>query len=204
MIADKISRLALYDGVIPGAARLAAALGKENFDPDDAQTHDGFVIRHKQYKTKPDESRRFEVHEHTIDLMLCLAGSEIVHVTDDPALARAEALQDDGWKLDGAPRGTAVLLKAGEFIAIFPGEAHMVAGRPDNAETALEKLVCKLPMEKNDACPCRSDCVRHGDCRLCVRWHHNPKNSLPTCLRQKGRDIARKAAEKALGKGDGI
>ena len=53
----------------------------------------------------------------------------------------------DGRKLDGAPRGSAVLLEQGWFCAIFPGEAHMVGGKVDGAEGEIDKWVVKVPLE---------------------------------------------------------
>lgn len=52
----------------------------------------------------------------------------------------------DGMKLIGAPRGTAVLLQPGYFVAILPGEAHMVGGQTAPGQAvSLSKWVVKLP-----------------------------------------------------------
>ena len=51
----------------------------------------------------------------------------------------------DGRKLNGAPRGTAVLLEAGRFCAIFPGEAHMVGGKLPEGPDGIVKWVTKVP-----------------------------------------------------------
>ena len=141
MILDSISRLPLYEAQIPGAADIAAAFA--SLDPKAAPCE----VREKRYAQKDDAARRFEVHFHTIDLMLARDGAEIIHICPMQALTPAEALPNggDGRKLDGAPQGTAVELAQGMFCAIFPGEAHMVGGKTGAAEGFIDKWVVKAP-----------------------------------------------------------
>ena len=74
MILDRIDRLALYGGLIPGAAQIAGAF--------DAQAPEaaGCEVRQKRYACKDDAARRFEVHEHTVDLMMARRGAEVIHL----------------------------------------------------------------------------------------------------------------------------
>ena len=142
MIMDTVERLPLYAELLPFAPELS-----ERFKTRDA---DGlpFEVRFKQYDTKPDEMRRFEVHSHTIDLMMCFEGEETIHICPEAELQPGDPLPNggDGIKLTGAPRGTAVLLQPGWFAAILPGEAHMVGGRTAaNMPGSVSKWVVKLP-----------------------------------------------------------
>ena len=141
MILDLISRLPRYGAMIPGAGQIAAAFsaGEAGMAPCE--------VREKGYATKDDRSRRFEVHFQTVDLMMAREGAEVIHICPVEALPPAEALPGgaDGRKLDGEPRGSAVVLEKGWFCAIFPGEAHMVGGRVDGAEGWIEKWVVKAP-----------------------------------------------------------
>lgn len=141
MILDSVSRLPLYERQIPSAARIAAAF--ESKDPAAAPCE----VREKHYALKDDAKRRFEVHGHTIDLMIAREGAEIIHICPMDRLIPAEALPNggDGRKLDGAPKGSSVLLEQGFFCAIFPGEAHMVGGKTDGEEGFIDKWVVKVP-----------------------------------------------------------
>ena len=141
MILDSVSRLPLYEALIPGAAQIAAAF--ENAAPQSAPCE----VREKRYALKSDDKRRYEVHFHTIDLMIARAGAEIIHICPMAGLTPAEALPNggDGCKLDGGPQGTAVLLAEGYFCAIFPGEAHMVGGKTEGEDGAVDKWVVKVP-----------------------------------------------------------
>lgn len=140
MILDLISRLSLYENIIPGASAIAAAYAAG--DPAAAPCE----VREKSYALKDDDKRRFEVHGHTIDLMMAQEGAEEIALCPFAELELAEALPNggDGYKMNGAPRGTRVRLDAGFFCAILPGEAHMVGGKVSGAES-LRKWVVKVP-----------------------------------------------------------
>ena len=203
VIHDRITNLCQYVHVLPEVSRMARLL--ERFTEDTLPRLEALGIQalRKAYDTRENSERRFEVHGHTIDLMLALGGSEVVHLCDPAELRPAQMLPNgaDGQKLDGLPRGSAVRLKAGEFLAIMPGEAHMVAGHPEGQPAHIDKLVIKLvpDRENADQCPCLSDCARHGSCRQCVVWHRSPDNDLPACLKPKGRLLI----DKALARGEG-
>lgn len=141
MILDTISHLPLYEAQIPGAASVAAAF--ESAAPASAPCE----VLEKRYACKADAERRFEVHFHTIDLMIAREGAEIIHICPMDRLTSAEALPKggDGRKLDGAPQGTAVVLEQGSFCAILPGEAHMVGGKTGAQEDFIDKWVVKVP-----------------------------------------------------------
>ena len=143
MIIDSIDRLAHYEGVLPHAGEIAALCRARCADGAPVE------IRDKRYETRPDAKRRYEVHAHTVDLMIGFEGREIIHVCDSRILSPAEALPNgaDGMKMDGAPQGHAIVLLPGTFAAIYPGEAHIVGGQavPGQAEQ-IHKWVVKLPL----------------------------------------------------------
>lgn len=144
MIIDTMERIALYEGVLPHAKEIAALWQTQSVEGATIE------IRDKRYDTKPDEKRRFEVHARTIDLMIGLEGCEVIHICPQAELEPAEALPNgaDGMKMNGAPQGHAVQLRPGTFVAIYPGEAHMVGGQVlcGTAEP-LHKWVVKIPLD---------------------------------------------------------
>ena len=201
MIYDRVDRLIAHRSSLPLVDKAINAMNSKGLNLVQAFEQAGVEVRQKQYSTRADENRLFEVHDHTIDLMVALSGSETVHLCAPEELAPGHPLPDgaDGRKLLGGPRGLKVTLQAGHFLAIFPGEAHMVGGHPEGGPDAIDKLVIKLPAVLPDAgtCPCDSDCVRHGICAECVVWHRNPNNSLPFCLREKGWVLIGRALQNA-------
>lgn len=138
VILDLISRLPQYDTLIPNAAQIAAAYVAQA--PTDAPCE----VREKRYATKADDQRRFEVHKCTIDLMMARSGAEVIHIAPREDFTPAEALKDDGCKLDGPVHGSAIVLNEGCFCAIFPGEAHAVGGQVDGQAGSIDKWVVKV------------------------------------------------------------
>lgn len=201
MIVARIDQLIAHRSALPLADRAIHLMNSRGLSLAEAFTSAGAEVRPKRYTTRADADRLFEVHDHTIDLMVALSGSEVIHLCAPEELSPGPALPDgaDGRKLLGGPRGLSVTLKAGHFIAIFPGEAHMVGGHAEGTPGEIDKLVIKLPVNLPDdgACPCVSNCVRHGNCAECVVWHRDPNNSLPTCLREKGRAMVDRALKEA-------
>lgn len=147
MISDTIARLPLYEALIPGAGQIAEAFLSQT--PAAAPCE----VREKSYALKEDAARRFEVHFHTIDLMIACEGAETIHICPMDRLTLAEPLPKggDGRKLDGAPQGLAHTLEAGCFCAIFPGEAHMVGGSINGEGGQVSKWVVKVPCTESFA-----------------------------------------------------
>jgi len=138
LILDLISRLPLYNALIPGAVQIANSY----FAQDPAAVP--CEVREKSYATKADNQRRFEVHGHTIDLMMARHGAEVIHICPQEDFTPAEPLKDDGYKLDGSIHGSAIVLKENYFCAIFPGEAHAVGGYVENHPGSIDKWVVKV------------------------------------------------------------
>lgn len=197
MILDTTQRLNCYRSALPGLDKAMFAHEKKGVPLADALKAQGFEVRDKAYDTREDAQRKFEEHFHTVDVMICLEGEEIIHICPAHELQPGDVLPEgqDGRKLLGGPQGLPLHLKAGHFAAFFPGEAHMVGGHVGGQQGAVHKLVVKVDLQRdiNPGCPCTSDCPRHGICSECVVWHRQPHNSLPTCLREKGRILIEKA-----------
>lgn len=142
MIVDWMERIGLYEGVIPYAKELEARYRSGSMDGLP------FEVRHKQYETKPEDKRQYEVHFHTIDLMIGLEGAETIDLAPMGMLQAGAPLPNggDGMKLIGGGKADRVQLEKGRFVAIYPGEAHRVGGQviPGQAEV-LTKWVVKLP-----------------------------------------------------------
>ena len=95
MILDTIDRLPLYQSLIPDAAKIANAFLEA--DPSSLS----FEVREKKYATKEDNARRYEVHAHTIDLMIAREGQEVVHICPRRGPARRSRRLENGWTCSG-------------------------------------------------------------------------------------------------------
>ena len=83
--------------------------------------------------------------------MMGRSGREVIHICPMDETEPAEPLPGgaDGQKRNGGPHGSAVMLEPGWFVAILPGEAHMVGGRVNGNSETLIKWVVKVPARQD-------------------------------------------------------
>lgn len=152
MIADKLSNLSLYTGAHPQLAKALEFLN--NFSnsglPDGHYELDGDEI-YANIFTKPngpDATKRWESHEHYIDLQYIAEGGQRIYWANTAKLAVETPYNPEKditfYKPFG---GTCFDLSVGEFLLLWPEDAH----RPD-CETAgsdhTRKIVIKIKAGK--------------------------------------------------------
>jgi YhcH/YjgK/YiaL family protein len=93
------------------------------------------------YETLPAEETYFEAHRQYLDIHLMLSGSEKVEIGHPSELTCFEHRDDFyAYRGEGFARLT---LKPGEFLVVFPGEAHRIKMQVDAPET-VSKAVFKV------------------------------------------------------------
>jgi biofilm protein TabA len=96
------------------------------------------------YETIPLEENFFEAHRRYLDIHIMLDGQEGVDVAHPEELTLREAKEEnDFYAYDGAARFSTVL-KPGEFLVVFPGDAHrikMQLGEPQKVSKAVFKIL---------------------------------------------------------------
>ena len=148
MIKDKLSNSSLYDSVHPlfkAAFHWLTENGKPEI-PDGRLQLDGdkLVAIPQHYKTHAFDSKKFEVHQKYIDIQFIVSGSEKIYLGNPHEMTTAIPFnpEKDIAFLDG--RGPAVNLNAGEFMIIWPHEAHEPCADPDLAAVAVHKIIIKV------------------------------------------------------------
>jgi len=98
-----------------------------------------------------DSAMLFENHNKLIDIHLIIEGVERVLVDDPDMLVRAADYDEDKdkefFRSDGIPCHR-LLLRAGEFAVLYPGEAHLCC-LADDEPAVLKKRVYKIPVSKD-------------------------------------------------------
>ena len=144
MIVAKLTDAPTYRGVHP---RLDLAL--ERLTPDflasvgtePVEIGEGVSCFRCEYETVPWEETFFEAHRQYLDIQLLLSGEERVDVADAADLEAYEH-RGDFWALRGEA-AQSVILRPGEFLAVFPGEAHRLKIRTGASRPAV-KVVFKV------------------------------------------------------------
>lgn len=95
------------------------------------------------YDTVPDEESFFEAHEFYLDIHIMLEGSERIEIASPADLEQTEAKpENDFWAYRGAARQS-LILSPGEFLVVFPGDAHKLKMQVDGPRT-VSKAVFKV------------------------------------------------------------
>ena len=95
------------------------------------------------YKTVPAEDTFFEAHKKYLDIHIMVQGSEGVEIAPPDTLTefdRTEANDFYAYRGRGHYRLT---LSPGDFLVVFPGDAHRIKMRLDGPET-VSKVVFKV------------------------------------------------------------
>lgn len=150
MILDTLDNSSNYTYIHPGLEQFFKAfkkynssnypLGIEHLDGEDA-----FII-FKQYETSPAEGALMEAHNQFWDIMYMVEGEETVYVKPRSKLnhiVKEYDVNDEALlaKLDSDC--TPVLLTAGQFLILFPEDAHCPA-RETSSIIQVKKIIGKL------------------------------------------------------------
>jgi biofilm protein TabA len=125
---------------VSGNARSAAEGIHELGEP-------GWYVNVHGYSTQPRELCTWENHPSTIDLQFIIEGIEGIDIIPVEALGEPTSFKQESDTQKFAANlspATQLVLRAGEFVFLMPGEAH----RPKVAVEApvqLKKLVVKIP-----------------------------------------------------------
>ena len=104
---------------------------------------DGMYVNVSQYQTK--KSGVFEAHRKFIDIHYLLEGSEFIEVTDVAKLKITKEYDAQADALLGTAEGSSYLWKKGQFMVVFPEEAHM-PGLKTAEDIEVKKAVVKVPV----------------------------------------------------------
>lgn len=128
MIYDYLDNAVLYEGLSEGIAKGLDILSEMDLESLEIGDHpilgDDIVLKIQSYNTKPACEARLEAHRHYIDIQYIIFGEEKIAV---------DSLRNAGKKLEAHPendiwfyegKGSEILLRAGQFMILYPGETH--------------------------------------------------------------------------------
>ena len=147
MIHDCIDNIGLYSGM---GARIRTALewlranGASCEPGEPIPVADGVVARPARYVTHPADPSRYEFHRRFIDVQFVAEGEETVivaPVAETRPVANFDEAADVGF---GVAEGTPVRLRAGEFLVLWPHEAHQPGVVTDKGAVSVRKVVVKV------------------------------------------------------------
>jgi YhcH/YjgK/YiaL family protein len=152
MILDQIDNALLYGGL---GQRIAVGLALLNEDSVRDVAPGKYEVDGKnlfyivdEYKTKPVDEGRLEIHRKYLDIQYIVSGAECIGTA--PLEELTEETPYDGEKdlafYKGTPDMTQLVLKQGMFAIFWPNEPHMPCRSIDKPEK-VKKIVIKVRME---------------------------------------------------------
>ncbi len=98
-----------------------------------------------KYETKNFDLTKFENHKKNIDIHYIMEGTEQIGINlVDNLKSNIEYNEDGDYQLFDGSVEDKIILNAGEFLLLFPGEAHVTGG--DVIGSAIvKKIVYKIP-----------------------------------------------------------
>ena len=147
MVHDRIENAGLYAGLGPRfriALEWLAANGASCAAEEPVAVADGVVARPARYDPHAPDPERFEFHRRFADVQFVAEGEERVLVAplaETRAVAPFDEAADVGF---GSAEGGAVRLRAGEFLVLFPHEAHQPGVAAETGAGKVRKIVVKV------------------------------------------------------------
>ena len=95
------------------------------------------------YETIPQEESFFEAHRRYLDIHIMVEGEERVDVNRPEDLKLTDAQEGNDFYAYQGESWHSTVLKPGEFLVVFPGDAHRIKVQVDGPRT-VSKAVFKV------------------------------------------------------------
>jgi YhcH/YjgK/YiaL family protein len=100
-----------------------------------------------EYNTGTFNLSKFENHKKYIDIHYIIQGQEQIALASTSDLEpNMEYDEINDYQLFDGKIGETINIKEGEFILLFPGEAHVTGGLIGDTSKSLKKVVFKVPV----------------------------------------------------------
>lgn len=147
MIIDNIANRDRYVSLHPKFKKVFEVLGMltGNCDKLDIDGDKAFLSA-STYETKCWYDCKFEAHRKYIDIQYVVSGTEDIYLCDSASLKVKEDFTPGGdiaFYADCEEYHVAHL-SAGDFVIIYPGEAHMPCVAPAETPATVTKAVAKI------------------------------------------------------------
>lgn len=95
------------------------------------------------YETIPQEESFFEAHRRYLDIHIMVEGEERVDMNRPEGLKLTDAQEGNDFYAYQGESWHSTVLKPGEFLVVFPGDAHRIKVQVDGPKT-VSKAVFKV------------------------------------------------------------
>ena len=100
------------------------------------------------YETIPPEQGFFEAHRRYLDIHLMLSGEERVDLAHPDSLTLTSSQEENDFYAYQGREAHTLVLRPGEFLVVFPGDAHRIKLQTDAPRT-VSKAVFKVLVDQD-------------------------------------------------------
>lgn len=149
MVYDRICRLKLYNSLSPLMSDLEGFIIRNDLNDLDNGEHkisgEDLFVRVMEYETVTEDASVYECHRDYMDLHLILEGREEIAclLNDNLLVCREYSKEEDTIFFEGKA-GKKQHLDTGDFLLLFPHEAHAPSLSISNVPEKVRKAVFKL------------------------------------------------------------
>lgn len=117
-------------------------LAKVGYDRVELKGSDVYATRFT-YETVPEAESFFEAHKKYLDIHIMVDGSEGVEIAPPGALQEFDRVEANDFYAYRGPASYQLKLSPGDFLVVFPEDAHRIKMQLDQPET-VSKVVFKV------------------------------------------------------------
>ena len=147
MIYAKHKDAPAYRGIHPNLDLALAHITPEflaSVGPERVELKGGDVYATRfTYETVPEDESFFEAHRKYLDIHIMTAGSEGVEIAPPEALTEFDRAETNDFYAYRGQGDYKLTLTPGNFLVVFPGDAHRIKMRLNEPET-VSKVVFKI------------------------------------------------------------
>lgn len=148
MIKDHIAHANRYASVhplFPAAFQWLAEHANQKLPDGRIELEDTQLIAMPQhYETHALEAGMFEAHKRYIDIQYIVSGSEQIHVGTPDAMTLVSPYDQAKDVSFSKGTGSILTVNAGEFVILWPHEAHHPGCHPAGTPAPVHKIVLKV------------------------------------------------------------
>ena len=143
MIIDRIENAPLYYGISEDIREALEFFRTHTGEEQPVQLSERVNVKILPYETKNDDERKWEAHEHLIDIHYAAKGSEDVCWANraDLVFTKKEEGKD---VLRYTGEGTRFHLREGMFAIVFPDDVHKTKLNPNGTKETVLKGIAKI------------------------------------------------------------
>ena len=146
MICARLTDAPDYRGIHPRLDRALELLTPEYLEGVGTAQRDlegdAFYVTRFDYETLPPEEPFFESHRRYLDIHVMVRGEERVEIAH-PSTLKEFTQSGDFWGYRGEGEQS-IVLRPGDFLVVFPGDAHRLKIRCGDGPEAVSKVVFKI------------------------------------------------------------